>query len=104
MLARARQQQECSSIDGTLGSVYARSVPNFVLPRMSVCMRRADTSPRMSGGGQELHPLSRVPALRRLSGALLTMAVLLAGGALTWVAARSAIDSEKQRARAELRL
>ena len=58
----------------------------------------------MGGGGEGLHPLSRVPALRRLSGALLTVVVLLAGGALTWVAARSAIDNERLRARAELRL
>ena len=57
----------------------------------------------MGGGGQSMHAFSRVPAVRRLSGVLLTVAVLLAGGALTWVAARAAIDSEKQRARAELR-
>lgn len=63
-----------------------------------------DTSPRMGGVGQGLLPLSRVPALRRLPGALLTVVVLLAGGALTWVAARAAIDIEKQRARVELRL
>jgi PAS domain S-box-containing protein len=58
----------------------------------------------MGGGGVGLHPLGRVPVRRRLSGALLTLVVLLAGGALTWVAARSAIDTEKQRARVELRL
>ena len=50
-----------------------------------------------------MHAFSRVPAVRRLSGVLLTVAVLLAGGALTWVAARATIESEKQRARAELR-
>jgi PAS domain S-box-containing protein len=58
----------------------------------------------MGGAGQGLHALRRAPALRRLPGALLTAVVLLAGGALTWVAARSAIESEKQRARAELQL
>jgi PAS domain S-box-containing protein len=48
--------------------------------------------------------LSGVPALRRLPGALLTAAVLVAGGALTWVATRTATDSEKQRSQAELQL
>src|ERR1044072_1488320 len=57
----------------------------------------------MDGRGQWLH-VSRVPALRRMSGMLLTCTVLLAGGALTWVAARAAIESEEQRARAELQL
>ena len=50
-----------------------------------------------------MHAFSRAPAVRRLSGVLLIVAVLLAGGALTWIAATAAIDSEKQRARAELR-
>ena len=58
----------------------------------------------MGGGGQWMHASVRVPALRRLSGALLTVVVLFGGGALTWVAARSAIESEKQLARAELEL
>ena len=58
----------------------------------------------MDGGGQWLHAFRRVPALRRVSGALLTFAVLLAGGMLTWVAARAALESEKQQARAELQL
>lgn len=58
----------------------------------------------MGGVGQWMHALSGVPALRRLSGALLTVVVLLGGGALTWVASRSAIESEKQRASAELQL
>jgi PAS domain S-box-containing protein len=57
----------------------------------------------MGGGGESLH-VGRVPALRRMSGAILTLAVLLAGGALTWVAASAAIESEKQRARAQLQL
>jgi PAS domain S-box-containing protein len=35
---------------------------------------------------------------------MLTLVVLLAGGALTWVAARTAIESEKQRARTQLHL
>jgi len=58
----------------------------------------------MGRGGQSLHALSRAPVLRHVSGALLTFAVLLAGGMLTWVAARAAIDSERQRARAEMQL
>jgi len=57
----------------------------------------------MGGGGESLH-VGRVPALRRMSGAILTFAVLLAGGTLTWVAASAAIESEKQRARAQLQL
>jgi PAS domain S-box-containing protein len=57
----------------------------------------------MGGGGERLH-VSREPVLRRMSSALLTFAVLLAGFMLTWVAARAAIDSEKQQARAELQL
>jgi PAS domain S-box-containing protein len=56
------------------------------------------------GGGGEWFRVSRVPALRRMSGAFLTFGVLVAGGMLTWVAARAAIDSEKQRAYAELQL
>ncbi len=57
----------------------------------------------MGGGGERLH-VSREPVLRRMSSALLTFAVLIAGFMLTWVAARAAIDSEKQQARAELQL
>jgi PAS domain S-box-containing protein len=57
----------------------------------------------MGGGGERLH-VSREPVLRRMSSALLSFAVLIAGFMLTWVAARSAIDSEKQQARAELQL
>src|SRR5688572_14807263 len=57
----------------------------------------------MGGGGEWLH-ISRVPVLRRLSSALVTVAVLIAGFMLTWVAARAAIDIEKQRSRAELQL
>src|SRR5687768_18579420 len=57
----------------------------------------------MGGGGERLH-VSRGPVLRRMSSALLSFAVLIAGFMLTWVAARSAIDSEKQQARAELQL
>ena len=62
-----------------------------------------DTSPRMGGGGESLY-VGRAPALRRMSGALLTLAALLAGGTLTWVAASAAFESEKQRARAQLQL
>jgi PAS domain S-box-containing protein len=57
----------------------------------------------MGAGGESLR-IGRVPALRRLSGAILTFVVLLAGGTLTWVAARTGIDTEKQRARAQLQL
>src|SRR5918994_5910755 len=57
----------------------------------------------MGGGDERLH-VSRMPVLRRMSSALLTLAVLIAGFMLTWVAARAAIDSEKQQARAELQL
>src|SRR5678815_606689 len=57
----------------------------------------------MGGGGASLH-VGRVPALRRASGAMLTLVVLLVGGTLTWVAARTAIASEKQRARTQLQL
>jgi PAS domain S-box-containing protein len=57
----------------------------------------------MGAGGESLR-IGRVPALRRLSGAMLTFVVLLAGGTLTWVAARTAIESEKQRARVQLQL
>jgi PAS domain S-box-containing protein len=57
----------------------------------------------MGGGGERLH-VSREPVLRRMSSALLTFAVLIAGFMLTWVAARAASHSEKQQARAELQL
>jgi CHASE1-domain containing sensor protein len=57
----------------------------------------------MGGGGESLH-IGRVPALRRMSGTFLTIAVLLAGLTLTWVAASAAIESEKQRTRAQLQL
>jgi PAS domain S-box-containing protein len=57
----------------------------------------------MGGGGEWLH-VSRVPVLRRMSSALLTVAVLVAGFMLTWAAARAAFDVEKQRSRAELQL
>ena len=57
----------------------------------------------MGGGGEWLH-VSRVPVLRRLSSALVSVGVLIAGFMLTWVAARAAIDIEKQRSRAELQL
>ena len=48
----------------------------------------------MDGGGQWLHAFRGVPALRRVSGALLTFAVLLAGGIFTKAAARAALASE----------
>ena len=48
--------------------------------------------------------VGRVPALRRVPGAILTLVVLFAGGTLTWVAARTAVESEKQRARTQLHL
>lgn len=57
----------------------------------------------MGGGGASLH-VGRVPALRRVSGAILVLVVLFAGGTLTWVAARTAVESEKQRARTQLHL
>ena len=57
----------------------------------------------MGAGGESLR-IGRVPPLRRLSGAMLTFVVLLAGGTLTWVAARTAVESEKQRARTQLHL
>jgi PAS domain S-box-containing protein len=57
----------------------------------------------MGAGGESLR-IGRVPALRRLSGAILTFVVLLAGGTLTWIAARTGIETEKQRARAHLQL
>ena len=57
----------------------------------------------MGGGSESLH-VGRVPALRRVSGAMLTLVVVLAGGTLTWIAARTAIESEKQRARTQLHL
>ena len=57
----------------------------------------------MGAGGESLR-VGRVPALRRFSGALLTCAVLLAGGTLTWIAARTGIETEKQRARSQLQL
>jgi CHASE1-domain containing sensor protein len=57
----------------------------------------------MGAAGEWLR-VSRVPALRRMSGVALTFAVLLAGAALTWVATRAAIESEKERARAQLQL
>ena len=87
---------------GVLGSVHARSVPIFVLPRMSDCVNRARYFAAHGRRGESLH-VGRVPALRRVSGAMLV--VLLAGGTLTWVAAaRTAIESETQRARTQLRL
>jgi PAS domain S-box-containing protein len=55
----------------------------------------------MGAGGESLR-IGRVPTLRRWSGAMLTLVVLLAGGTLTWVAARTGIETEKQRARAQL--
>ena len=57
----------------------------------------------MGAGGESLR-IGRVPTLRRWSGAMLTFVVLLAGGTLTWVAARTGIETEKQRARAQLQL
>jgi PAS domain S-box-containing protein len=39
-----------------------------------------------------------------MGGAILTLVVLLAGGTLTWVAARTAVESEKQRAQTQLQL
>jgi PAS domain S-box-containing protein len=39
-----------------------------------------------------------------MGGAILTLVVLLAGGTLTWVAAHTAVESEKQRARTQLHL
>jgi len=56
------------------------------------------------GRGDEWSHVSRVPVLRRLSSALVTLVVLVAGLMLTWVATRAAIDGEKQRAHAELQL
>src|SRR5688572_26264655 len=56
------------------------------------------------GRGDEWSHVSRAPVLRRLSSALLTFVVLVAGLMLTWVATRAAIDGEKQRAHAELQL
>jgi PAS domain S-box-containing protein len=57
----------------------------------------------MGAGGESLR-IGRVPALRRWYGAMLTLFVLLAGGTLTWVAARTGLETEKQRARAQLQL
>jgi len=57
----------------------------------------------MGAGGESLR-IGRVPALRRWYGAMLTLVVLLAGGTLTWVAARTGLETEKQRARAQLQL
>ena len=57
----------------------------------------------MGAAGEWLR-VSRAPALRRMSGVVLTFAVLLAGAALTWVASRAAIESEKEQARAQLQL
>ena len=39
-----------------------------------------------------------------MGGAILTLVVLLAGGTLTWVAAGTAVESEKQRAQTQLHL
>jgi PAS domain S-box-containing protein len=58
-------------------------------------MRRSGQLSSASGGA---------PAIRRIPSALLTFVVLIGGALLTWVAARAALDAEKQRARAELTL